>query len=149
MADKLETLVGMFGIGQTPTGDKDPFALRRQALGVARILMERTPTLGLSKVVELATDGFQHPTVMKEAVTRINVEGFIRERLEAVFRERNYTFQEVDAVLSKDPDKLAEVPERIEAVRSFGAYPSQRRWRQPTNVSATSYARVGLWKQAT
>jgi glycyl-tRNA synthetase beta chain len=123
LADKLETLVGMFGIGQTPTGDKDPFALRRQALGVARMLMERTPTLGLSKVVELATDGFQHPTVMKEAVTRINVEGFIRERLEAVFRERNYTFQEVDAVLSKDPDKLAEVPERIEAVRSFGALP--------------------------
>jgi glycyl-tRNA synthetase beta chain len=125
LADKLETLVGMFKIGQTPTGDKDPFALRRHALGVARLLMERAPSLGLSRVVELAAAAFKWDSAQASAVGRVNVEDFVRERLEAAFKEQNYTFQEIDAVLSMSPppDRLAEVPQRIEAVRSFGALP--------------------------
>jgi glycyl-tRNA synthetase beta chain len=123
LADKLEALVGMFRIGQTPTGDKDPFALRRQALGVARLLMERASALTLSRVVESAAASFSWESPEKEAVARINVEDFVRERLDAAFRERNYTFQEIDSVLSTSPDNLAEVPKRIDAVRSFSALP--------------------------
>jgi glycyl-tRNA synthetase beta chain len=121
LADKLETLVGMFKIGQTPTGDKDPFALRRHALGVARLLMERAPSLGLGRVVELASAA----SAQVSAVARVNVEDFVRERLEGAFKEQNYSFQEIDAVLSMSPppDRLAEVPHRIEAVRSFSALP--------------------------
>ena len=138
LADKLETLVGMFAIGQTPTGDKDPFALRRQALGVARLLMERAPSLRLSQVVEIAARGFppeigqsgRRPEITS-AIARVNAEQevidavreFVRERLGAAFKERDYTFQQIDAVLSTDPDKLSEVPQRIEAVRSFSALP--------------------------
>jgi glycyl-tRNA synthetase beta chain len=126
LADKLETLVGMFAIGQTPTGDKDPFALRRQALGVARILMERTPSLGLGQVVGIAAQQMQG-SPMRLAVARANAEDevlhFVRERLEAAFRERDYSAQEVEAVLSTSPERLAEVPRRLEAVRSFSALP--------------------------
>ena len=130
LADKLETLVGMFAIGQTPTGDKDPFALRRQALGVARLLMDRTPSLRLSTVIEIAALSFGGDSPLREAVARVNAEDsvldavrdFVRERLEAAFKE-HYTFQEIDAVLSTSPDKLAEVPQRIEAVRSFRTLP--------------------------
>ena len=130
LADKLETLVGMFTIGQTPTGDKDPFALRRQALGVARLLMERLPSLGLSKAIGIGAAVFGGDSPWKQAVVRVNAEDevlkavreFISERLEAAFKD-DYKFQEIDAVLSTSPDKLAEVPRRIAAVRSFGALP--------------------------
>jgi glycyl-tRNA synthetase beta chain len=123
LADKLEALVGMFRIGQTPTGDKDPFALRRHALGVARLLMERAPSLLLSRAVDIAAEPFGWESADKKVATRVGVEDFVRERLDAAFRERNYTFQEIDSVLSTFPDKLAEVPKRIEAVRSFSALP--------------------------
>jgi glycyl-tRNA synthetase beta chain len=123
LADKLEALLGMFRIGQTPTGDKDPFALRRHALGVARLLMERAPSLLLSRAVDIAAEPFGWESADKKVATRVGVEDFVRERLDAAFRERNYTFQEIDSVLSTFPDKLAEVPKRIEAVRSFSALP--------------------------
>jgi glycyl-tRNA synthetase beta chain len=98
--------------------------LRRHAFGVARLLMERTPSLRLSAVVEIAAnsfDGWESPDRM--AATRVTLEDFVRERLEASFRDRSYTFQEIDAVLSTAPDRLSEVPQRINAVRSFSTLP--------------------------
>ncbi len=119
LADKLETLVGLFGIGQLPTGDKDPFALRRHALGVIRMLMEVPVPLGLEALVALSTPAFgsaiQDPT---EPLL-----GFVHERLAGTLREQGYSAQEVEAVLSRPPAQLADLKERLAAVRAFAALP--------------------------
>ncbi|WP_022979610.1 glycine--tRNA ligase subunit beta [Ideonella sp. B508-1] len=119
LADKLETLVGLFGIGQLPTGDKDPFALRRHALGVIRLLVEKHLPLDLPALVAAAVPVFgeliQNPT---EALL-----GFFTDRLAVSLREQGYSAQEVDAVLALAPARLGEVPRRLEAVRAFATLP--------------------------
>jgi glycyl-tRNA synthetase beta chain len=120
LADKLETLVGMFGIGNLPTGDKDPFALRRHALGVIRILMERDLAIDLnSLLVTVATlRGFDKPDQIAEQVTQ-----FFYDRLSGSLREQGYSAQEVEAVLALKPQRLTDVSKRLEAVRAFAALP--------------------------
>jgi glycyl-tRNA synthetase beta chain len=120
LADKLETLVGMFGIGNLPTGDKDPFALRRHALGVIRILMERDLAIDLnSLLVTVATlRGFDKPEQIAEQVTQ-----FFYDRLSGSLREQGYSAQEVEAVLALKPQRLTDVSKRLEAVRAFAALP--------------------------
>ncbi|HEX6734864.1 MAG TPA: glycine--tRNA ligase subunit beta [Azonexus sp.] len=121
LADKLETLTGMFGIGQIPTGDKDPFALRRHALGVIRMLAENDLDLPLHGLLAAAAapftgiDGFRAP----EAA----LADFIYERLAGSLREQGYTAQEVDAVVSQRPQRLGDIPKRLAAVRAFSALP--------------------------
>jgi glycyl-tRNA synthetase beta chain len=116
LADKLETLVGLFGIGQLPTGDKDPFALRRHALGVLRILTEKGLHLQVDELVKAALPAFgeliEDPT---EALST-----FIYERLAGTLREQGYSAHEVDAVLALRPAP-SEVPKRLAAVRAFAA----------------------------
>lgn len=116
LADKLETLVGLFGIGQLPTGDKDPFALRRHALGVVRILVEKNMALDLAELVRAAVPAFG------ERITDPSqpLLAFIYERLAGSLREQGYSVQEVDAVLELRP-VLGDVPGRLAAVRSFAA----------------------------
>jgi glycyl-tRNA synthetase beta chain len=119
LADKLETLVGLFGIGQLPTGDKDPFALRRHALGVIRILVEKNLPLSLSAVIESVLPVFgdliSNPTEPLLA--------FFSDRLAVSLREQGYSAQEVDAVLALQPQRLGEVPRRLAAVRAFASLP--------------------------
>ncbi len=119
LADKLETLVGLFGIGQVPTGDKDPFALRRHALGVIRMLIEAGLPLDLNRLLADAVPAFgdriQPDTDALAA--------FIRERLAGSLREQGHGSREVDAVLALMPQRLAEVPRRLAAVRSFAELP--------------------------
>ncbi|HVR54370.1 MAG TPA: glycine--tRNA ligase subunit beta [Pseudorhodoferax sp.] len=119
LADKLETLVGMFGIGNLPTGDRDPFALRRHALGVLRMLSEKNLPLAPEALVRAAVPAFgdkiQDPT---EALLN-----FLDERLAGSLREQGYSAQEVDAVLALRPQRLGEVPLRLAAVRAFAALP--------------------------
>jgi glycyl-tRNA synthetase beta chain len=119
LADKLETLVGMFGIGQLPTGDRDPFALRRHALGVVRMLIERNLPLDLE---ELLADT---ATAFGDRITdaSIALAGFIYDRLAGSLREQGFTTQEVDAVIAQRPQRLGEVPKRLAAVRAFAALP--------------------------
>jgi glycyl-tRNA synthetase beta chain len=121
LADKLETLVGMFGIGQIPTGDKDPFALRRHALGVIRMLVEKELPLSLFDLVKTAFAGFPNGLL---ADAHSEVETFVYERLGGVMREQHsYTANEVDAVLSLRPQRLSEVRHRLIAVRVFAELP--------------------------
>ncbi|OWQ47413.1 glycine--tRNA ligase subunit beta [Roseateles noduli] len=119
LADKLETLVGLFGIGQLPTGDKDPFALRRHALGVIRILVENHMHLSLPELIEGALPAFgeliQDPS---EPLL-----GFFADRLAVSLRDQGYSAQEVDAVLALNPARLGDVPKRLGAVRAFAALP--------------------------
>jgi glycyl-tRNA synthetase beta chain len=120
LADKLETLVGMFGIGQLPTGDKDPFALRRHALGVIRLLVEKRLPLALNQLIEMAVPTFG------DALThdpRSELAAFVIDRLAVTLRDEGFSAQEVDAVLSMKPQHLADVRQRMDAVRAFAALP--------------------------
>jgi glycyl-tRNA synthetase beta chain len=116
LADKLETLVGLFGIGQLPTGDKDPFALRRHALGVVRILVEKNMALDLVELVRSAVPAFGE--LISDPSEPLLL--FIDERLASLLREQGYSAQEVDAVLALRP-VLGDVPGRLAAVRTFAA----------------------------
>lgn len=118
LADKLETLVGLFGIGEKPTGDKDPFALRRHALGVTRMLIERDLPLNLDALLFVAAGirGFSEDVAGQ-------VETFMFERLSGMLREQGYSAQEVDAVVGLKPQRLGEIPKRLAAVRAFAGLP--------------------------
>jgi glycyl-tRNA synthetase beta chain len=156
LADKLETLVGMFGIGNLPTGDRDPFALRRHALGVIRMLVEKDLPLDLHALIQVAAQPFgdrifsgtvsekSHQEI--EAVAKSEGRGkfgvatalvgtpidpsakekladFIYDRLAGSLREQGCSAQEVDAVLALRPQRLAQVPQLLAAVRAFAALP--------------------------
>ncbi len=119
LADKLETLVGMFGICNLPTGDKDPFALRRHALGVIRMLTERDLPLDLPSLIRAAVPAFG---VLITDPTE-PLADFMFDRLAGSLREQGYSAQEVDAVLALRPSRLGDVSRRLQAVRAFAALP--------------------------
>ena len=106
LADKLDTLSGLFGIGQIPTGDKDPFGLRRAAVGVIRMLAERRLALSL-----------------RDYVKDQALESFIYERARGYFQEQGYSANQVEAVLAQRPERLDLVPLQLEAVRAFAGLP--------------------------
>jgi glycyl-tRNA synthetase beta chain len=118
LADKLDALAGLFGIGQIPTGDKDPFGLRRAALGVIRILVDRQLALCLS---DLINDAFEGRSELGKA--HVELQNFIYDRARGYFREQGYSANEVEAVFSLNPPELALVPKTLEAVRAFSALP--------------------------
>jgi glycyl-tRNA synthetase beta chain len=121
LADKLETLVGMFGIGNLPTGDKDPFALRRHALGVIRILVEKELPLDLSGLAASGTLAFKSLSVPNSTLQ--SMYKFFYDRFDGLLREQGFSAQEIDAVLSQNPERLTDVPKRLAAVRAFAALP--------------------------
>jgi glycyl-tRNA synthetase beta chain len=106
LADKLDAMSGLFSVGQAPTGDKDPFGLRRAALGVIRILAER-----------------RLPLSLRDYINDPALESFIYERARGYFLEQGYSANEIEAVLSLRPERLDLVPRRLEAVRAFSALP--------------------------
>jgi glycyl-tRNA synthetase beta chain len=124
LADKLETLVGMFGIGNLPSGDKDPFALRRHALGVVRMLVEKNLPLELMPLLDnvVAIFGDRVGDAF-DGSAAIQVIDFIYDRLAGTLREQGYSAQEIDAVLALRPQRLGDVAERLAAVRAFAALP--------------------------
>jgi glycyl-tRNA synthetase beta chain len=151
LADKLETLICMFGVGNFPTGDKDPFALRRHALGLIRMLVERELNLSLNFLIVAAAHplikqqvnekqpdlqflpitpgqgqsyllGVQNHFGVKEA-TGGELEDFIFDRFASALREQGHSAQQIDAVLSMRPQRLSDVPKRLAAVRTFAALP--------------------------
>ncbi len=114
LADKLETLVGLFSIGEKPTGDKDPFALRRQALGIIRMLVDGKLPLSLDDVMQIALKQFD-----STAETLAAVKAFCYDRLSVNLRDQGASSLEVDSVLSLTPELLSDIPKRLEAVRTF------------------------------
>jgi glycyl-tRNA synthetase beta chain len=121
LADKLEALAGLFGIGAQPTGDKDPFGLRRAAIGVLRILIDAKLAVDLRKLIVLAYATFSGVPVVQDASGE--VEAFIHDRLRAYLREQGYTANQVEAVMSPPPMRVDLVPDRLAAVQSFVAMP--------------------------
>jgi glycyl-tRNA synthetase beta chain len=145
LADKLETLVGLFGVGQVPTGDKDPYALRRHALGVVRLLIEKALPLGLSELLKSAQSAGKQSSSRRVLARATDadldmgdvhargedmppdddsvalVSDFIYERLAGSVRDQGFTTNEIEAVLALRPDRLVEIRRRLEALRVFAA----------------------------
>ncbi|MBI5910129.1 MAG: glycine--tRNA ligase subunit beta [Betaproteobacteria bacterium] len=139
LADKLETLAGMFGVGQEPSGDKDPFALRRHALGVIRILVESGLKLSLFDLVAAAFSVFPRGMV-GQAHTDLRI--FVLERLRSYLREAGYSANEVESVLSMNPASLDLIPRQLAAVRTFAALP------EAASLAAANKRVANILKQA-
>jgi glycyl-tRNA synthetase beta chain len=121
LADKLDTLTGIYGIGLVPTGDKDPFGLRRAALGVLRMLVEKQLPLDLLRLLTVARSAFAGEAVSQSVAADLHQ--FMLERLKHYLRERGFEVATIDAVLSQNPTRIDLVVPRIEAVRAFQALP--------------------------
>src|SRR6266851_5578522 len=137
IADKLDSLAGLFSIKELPTGDKDPFGLRRAALGVIRIVVENKLPLSLRGLVDAAFELFRDQT------QRDKLWLFLRERVRSYFLERGYTANEVEAVLSVSgltPERL--IPKQLEAVRAFSTLP------EAASLAAANKRVVNILKQA-
>jgi glycyl-tRNA synthetase beta chain len=121
LADKLETLVGMFGIGNVPTGDKDPFALRRHALGVVRMLVEARLNLNFYELTRQALAVFSAALVQDKS---LELDEFLIDRLRGYFREAGFSVTEVDAaIFAQKLGQWLTIPSRLQAVRAFAALP--------------------------
>jgi glycyl-tRNA synthetase beta chain len=138
LADKLDALAGMFGIAQQPTGEKDPFGLRRSALGVIRILVERKLPLLLHDLVNAAFAGYGG----KIADAHTDLEIFIFDRFAGYLKEQGFSTLQVEAVLSKHPMELRLVPQQLEAVKAFQALP------EAESLAAANKRVVNILKQA-
>lgn len=122
LADKLETLVGLFSIGEKPTGDKDPFGLRRQALGIIRMLIEAKLALPFEQLIQDVLQQFAqegHAEASNTQATVQSIKDFCFDRLSVNLRDQGASPQEVDAVLALNPQLLTEIPTRLTAVRAF------------------------------
>ncbi|MGM3275419.1 glycine--tRNA ligase subunit beta [Ralstonia sp. 24A2] len=121
LADKLETLVGIWGIGLQPTGEKDPFALRRHALGILRMLIEKPLTLTIDGALQIAATSFDGIAAVKPDLAAIT--DFLYDRLRGYLKDKGYSTNEVEAVVSQRPQRLDDIVARLEAVRAFAALP--------------------------
>src|SRR5258706_139574 len=116
LADKLDSLAGLFSIKELPTGDKDPFGLRRAALGGIRIVVENQLPLSLRDLLDAAFGPYRDKP-------QTDLKIFFTERMRSYFLERGYSANEVEAVLSLNPVAIALIPKQLEAVRAFSALP--------------------------
>ena len=121
IADKLETLVGIWGIGLQPTGEKDPFALRRHALGVVRMLLEKQLPLSLSATLNQVQAQFADNAQVSNSVAE--VQAFMLDRLRGLLKDKGYAPAQIEAVLAKNPDDLSELMVHLQAVQAFAVLP--------------------------
>ncbi len=135
LADKLDAIAGLFSIGQQPTGDKDPFGLRRAALGVVRILVEGKLRLSIEKLAEAAFEPFK-----TKATTELIQ--FVYDRFAGHLKEQGFTTLQIDSVLSMHPTSLAVVLRQLEAVKAFQALP------EAESLAAANKRIVNILKQA-
>jgi len=121
LADKLEALAGLFGIGQAPTGDKDPFGLRRAAIGAMRILIEKKIAVPLGTLIGLGFQAFNSVATTKPVPEALA--DFLYDRLRAHLRDQGYSVNQIEAVLSQRPDRIDLVPDQLAAVKLFETFP--------------------------
>lgn len=121
IAEKMDTLVGIFAVGLIPTGDKDPYALRRAALGILRTIIENKLNINIVELAEFA--GVQIKTVSGQTATVDRVVDFIFERLKGYCLDQGYTADEFDAVISVNPAEPLDFMQRLQAVKAFRQLP--------------------------
>ncbi|EGK71605.1 Glycine tRNA synthetase, beta subunit [Methyloversatilis universalis FAM5] len=144
VADKVDALAGFFGIGQIPTGDKDPFALRRAALGVLRILMEAPLPLDLAELIAAARGGFRAGQVGEGEAANFESQllDFMIERLRNLLRDAGHDARAIDAVLAQRPTRIDRVPAKLAAVVAFSALPEAQ------SLAAANKRIVNILKKA-
>lgn len=143
LADKMETLAGLFGVGERPSGDRDPYALRRNALGALRVLEEKALPMTLQRLIALALDAFAPKDFPKGfQPSPEEIEQFLYERLRGMLLEQGYSVREVDAVLSLRPGRLDRIRARMAAVRAFMQLP------QAENLAAANKRIGNILKKA-
>ncbi len=144
VADKVDALAGFFGIGQIPTGDKDPFALRRAALGVLRILMEAPLPLDLAELIAVARGGFRAGQVGEGEAANFESQllDFMIERLRNLLRDAGHDARAIDAVLAQRPTRIDRVPAKLAAVVAFSALPEAQ------SLAAANKRIVNILKKA-
>ena len=138
LADKLCSLAGLFGIGEQPTGEKDPYGLRRAALGTLRIVVENQLPLALDRLVNDAFEVFGATARNAHA----DLETFIFERFSGYLRDQGFSTLQVDAVLSQRPAQISQVPQQLEAVKAFEALP------EAESLAAANKRVVNILRQA-
>ena len=121
LADRLDSMVGIFATGQQPTGVKDPFALRRAALGVIRICIEQRLDLDLETLLNAAADALEHKIDARSAVN--DVFGYIMDRLLGYYQDKGVDIDLIDAVLATRPTRLLDLDQRIKACQAFRSLP--------------------------
>jgi glycyl-tRNA synthetase beta chain len=121
LADKLDTLVGIYGVGLVPTGEKDPFGLRRAALGVVRILVEEALPLDVVEMLAHARGLFPDGVIAGGVAQDLHA--FMLERLKPYLKEKGFDPDEIDAVVSLQPTRLDQVLPRLKALKEFRALP--------------------------
>ena len=119
IADKIETLIGLFSIGEKPTGDKDPFALRRQVIGIIRILTEKNICLNLNTII---SDSIK-ATKLAESK---DLNSFIYDRISNFFKDQGYAALDIEAVLAIDSGLICEIPKRLNAIKEFSQLPESK-----------------------
>ena len=117
IADKLDTIVGSFGVGLVPTGTADPFGLRRQALGIIRIILEKQYPLLLVQLIEESQRQLKEKMGRPSEEVKQEVLDFFRVRYQNLLLEKGYPFDVIEAVISITFDELLDVQHRIEALR--------------------------------
>jgi glycyl-tRNA synthetase beta chain len=127
IADKLETIIGIWGVGLAPTGDKDPYALRRHALGICRLLIENDLSLDLKQLIQSAKAKFAQLN-LKITVDEELIYQFILERLKGYLKDQiangaPFSAAEIDAVLSQEPKQINDLLKRLHAIRQFNQLP--------------------------
>jgi len=135
LADKLDAMAGLFSVGQQPSGDKDPFGLRRAALGVVRILVEHKLYLSLHELANAAFLPFGDHAPAE-------LESFIYDRFAGYLKETGFSTLQIDAVLSGRPTNLGLIPQQLEAVRAFQAMP------EAESLTAANKRIANILKQA-
>ena len=121
IADKLDTLCGFFAIGKVPTGDRDPFALRRAALGVLRIVLDARVPLNLDEAVASTLAAYGSAFAKNRTETRTAVLDFFQDRMRVYFREEGFRADQIAAVLSRQPYEPLDARQRLEALALFQA----------------------------
>ena len=121
LAEKLDTLVGIYGIGETPTGDKDPYALRRAALGILRILIEKNHSVALTNLISLAANAYADQNITIDGEMQNNIKTFIQERFKAFYKTEGIATSHINAVLACQPDKPLDFDARVRAIKDFSS----------------------------
>jgi len=121
IADKIDTITGCFGIGIQPTGSQDPYALRRQALGISHIILEGDFTISLEQLVEAAYKGYEGKVQFKHSLAKVkeDVAEFFKQRLKGILSDRGYSYDTVEAVLASGYDDFRDVLLRAGALAGF------------------------------
>lgn len=142
IAEKLDTLAGIFGIGQNPKGDKDPFALRRAAIGVLRIIVEKSLPLDLVELAQYATSLYGDKLTNKAVID--DIVSFMQGRFRAWYQEQGFAIDTIQSVLARNPTKPADFDARVKAVTHFRTLPAASSLAEANKRVANILSKAGV-----